>query len=186
MKAVKLLAIALCGVLPLVSQAEEDAVKFELGVGLVISPDYNDALKDAYSDASVSGGGGWLGFHAGLKLNLGAGFALRPGMDLWLNAVQDPYGDTYANTVLIPNISARYDFTQLPSVFIEAGVNYGVPNTGDDQLEFESAGIGFSGGVGFTFNNDIDVTLSYWHVPSDSPIGEVNLGGVRIGANFRM
>lgn len=185
MKLTRILIAAVCSAIPFMTMAAEESSKFELGVGVVVSPDYNDSLEEAYPDRDVSGGWGWLDLHAGLKLNLAESLAVRPGVDLWFNMVDDS-SDVFVNTVLLPGVSLRYDFTSVPTLFAEAGLNYGLPNSGGDRLEFDSGGLGYSIGLGYTFESDVDLTLSYLDVPADTVVGEKNLGGFMFGVNIRL
>lgn len=162
----------------------DNPVGFDVGIGYVLSPGYNDTVNDAYADEDVSGGYGWLDFHAGLPIKVADQFSIRPGLDLLLNGVSSPDDDegTYINTIIIPAVKGRFNFTTDASFFVEGGLNYGIPNSGGDRMEFSSGGVGFSLGAGYEFDFDLSLSLSYLYVPVETEVfGEFDLGKENFG-----
>ena len=56
------------------AKANEDLLNLDIGVHVVYSQDYNDAVKDAYPDYDISGGYGWVGPVIGLEFKLSEQF----------------------------------------------------------------------------------------------------------------
>ena len=170
---------ALLAALPAVATAQEDATDIILGIGLVISPGYNDVFDDAYSDSSTSGGYGWLDLQFGVRIDTADRLSISPSVDLLVNFVSG--SDSYANTIVLPSVSAQYAFEEGSSFFLRGEVNYGIPNMGGDRVDAESGGVGFGGALGYAFDIGIDVELGYVHVPVEiNNVLDEDFGGVRI------
>ena len=179
----------------------EDRSDFSLGVGFVFSSDYNDLLDDVYDD--VTGGFGWLAFEFGFRQTINEHLIISPSADILLNYayVDRNFGDddTYFNSIILPSISARYKFSpELASFYVEGEVNFNIPNTGSDDFDFDSGGIGFGGALGYTFANKMEIEVAYKKIPVDVEIQtttmtttvidrdrEENLGGIHFGFRKR-
>lgn len=120
----------------------DSKLKPELGMSLVISPDYNDTLKESYPNTSVSGIGGFLGLHLGLRYRPAEHIILTPRIGLIFNYVTSVGGaDSFVNTIVQPSMSAKLLFAKGPSFYIEGVVCHNTVDTGSDAFEVE-------GGVG--------------------------------------
>ena len=176
--------VALLLTVPLVTGAEEDKIDITVGGGLVISPGYNDVLKDAYSHSSVSGGWGWLDMQLGVRFNATPNLSFCPSLDLLLNFVSG--SDTYANTIILPSIAVRYMFQKAPSIYLTGEVNYGLPNTGGDRIDADAGGVGFGGAIGYALDTSMNFELGYVNIPVEIGTRDEDFGGVRlkVGASF--
>ena len=169
----------------------EDTTDIDLMFGINICPDYNDLLDDAYPDAEISGGYGWLDLGIGLRWKAGDSLSVTPALGLLVNFV---VGDeSFMNSIILPRIIGRYQFGATPSFYVGAEANYNIPNSGSDRFDFESGGIGFGGVMGYRFEGDWNLEAGYLHIPVDvTPEGmsgtvrEENMGGVlvRFGKTF--
>ncbi len=176
-----LLGVILVG-LPVAANAQEkeDKVDVVFGFAFVISPDYHDVLKDAYYD--VAGGYGWLDFQLGARFYINKKLSLTPSIDLLINAVTGD--DSFINTIILPSLSVRYSFTELPSIYISGEVNYGIPNTGGDIIDADSDGLGFGAAVGYSLKN-VEFEVGYLTIPvTINNFRDENFGGFRIKMGF--
>jgi hypothetical protein len=146
--------------------------RFQLGGGLVISPDYRNALDDAYPDADITGGYGFVGFSAGLAFKLNEQFSITPKVDFMFNYVLglgDDEGDddSFLNTIVLPGVVARFQFAQAPALYIGGEVNYNIPNSGSDRMDMSSGGVGYGALLGFAFSEGFAVEAGYVNIPVD-------------------
>lgn len=133
--------VMIAGLVTSLALASSRGDGFELRGTLLFSSGYNDTLEMVYDD--VSGGYGWVGAGLGYRVPIAEGFSILPGADFLVNFVTGGVDDGM-NTIILPSVSARYQFGAESGFFIQAGVNYGIVNMGTDELEdIESDGIGF-------------------------------------------
>ena len=176
--------LAIAAIMPLSATAKSDVVDFVGGIGLVASPGYNDALKDAYPDHDISGGLGWMDFELGVRFNITDKFSVMPNADFMFNYVSVEDDDSFVNTVVFPGLKARYAFTGKQSFFVDGGVNYGIVNTGG-QMDTDSSGFGFEATLGYQFNFGLGLQLGYLHIPVDMENGDsYNFGGGLFRATY--
>lgn len=166
----------------------EDMFKPELGFSLVVSPGYNSALKDAYPDADVWGGYGWLGLHAGLRLPVTEQFELIPRIGVLMNYVlDDPYGDSYANTIVQPALAGRLLLNEGSSFYIEGELSYNSANTGSDRFDVDG-GIGYAALVGYQWDSGLDLSVGYsvlsTEVTNYAGTSDENFGGVEVRFSY--
>ena len=143
------------------ANAREDGQGWSAGFGFVISPDYNSTLKDNYDD--VSGGYGWLHLNLGYSFVLMPRLQITPNAGLLMNFVSGD--DSFVNTIILPALAFRYAFTEYPSVYIGAEVNYGNPNIGGNRIDADSDGVGFGGYLGYANDARLGLELGYLHIP---------------------
>ncbi|NTV45154.1 MAG: hypothetical protein HGB11_01195 [Chlorobiales bacterium] len=174
-------------------KADEKFIAFDLTADAIISPGYNDAFTKKY--AGSSGGIGWLGVGAGVKLLFSEEFNLTTGADFLISYVKfgtssSEVSNLYLNYIILPKMVGRYLFTELPSIFVQAELNYNVPITGIESITFESGGVGAGGMLGYEFKGNWGVEAGYLYIPVDmvSQAGKdsVNMGGfvLRVGRSF--
>jgi hypothetical protein len=141
---------------------------------------------------SVSGGLGWLDVGIGMQCRLSDNFSLTPALGLMANFV---IGDeSFANTIILPKLVARFQFDSIPTAYIAGELNYNIPNSGSDRFDLESGGIGYAGTIGYIFEGGWRLEAGYSYIQVDAePSGgrgmggrEDNLGGIvlRFGTNF--
>jgi hypothetical protein len=162
----------------------EGRLKPELGMSLVISPDYNDTLKESYPNSSVSGGYGWLGLHLGLRYQVTEQFLLVPRIGLLFNYVASVGGgDSFANTIVQPAIAGRLLFTKGSSFYIEGEVSHNTVNTGSDNFDVDG-GVGYAGLLGYQWENGFDIGAGYSVISTDvsnrTGVEDKNFGGVEL------
>lgn len=146
--------------------------RFQLGGGLVISPDYRNALEDAYPDADITGGYGFLDLSAGLAFKLNEQFSITPKVDFMFNYViglGNDGGDdeSFLNTIILPGVVARFQFAQAPALYIGGEINYNIPNSGSDNMDMSSGGVGYGALLGFAFSEGFAVEAGYVYIPVD-------------------
>jgi hypothetical protein len=162
----------------------DSTLKPELGTSLVISPDYNDTLKEAYPHASVSGIGGWLGLHLGLRFRPVEQIIITPRIGFIFNYVTSlGTADSFVNTIIQPSLSAKLLFTTGSSFYVEGIASHNTVNTGSDAFDVEG-GVGYAAFLGYQWDGGFDVGLGYSIIPTDVTIGnhveDKNFGGVEI------
>ena len=162
--------------------AANDPIDFVFGVGLVISPGYNDVLTRSYKNYSTSGGYGWLDLQAGVRLKANPYLSITPGVDWMVNFVA---GDvSFMNSIVLPTLSGRLTFMEGASLYIEGEINYGYPSTGSDRFTVESGGVGFGGSVGFAFDAKSSIDLGYRYLPVKVGRATEDFGGVVLRVQF--
>jgi len=162
----------------------ESALRPELGMSLIISPDYHDTLEESYPNSSVSGGYGWLGLHLGLRYQATEQFLLMPRIGLLFNYVSSVGGgDSFANTVVQPALAGRLLFSEGASFYVEGEVSHNTVNTGSDAFDVDG-GIGYAGIVGYQWENKFDIGLGYSVISTDvsnrNGLEDKNFGGVEL------
>ncbi len=178
LKSVLCITVVLVNAVVVATAQDDSGTEWVGGVGLLIGPGCNDAIEDAYPNHVVSGGYGWLDLELGLRLNATDQFSVTPNIDFLVNFV---FGDeSFVNMVILPALSARYALGAAPSVYLQGEVNYGIPNTGGDQIETDPGGIGFGATAGYTMKSGVDIELGYLHLPVESNGEDKNFGGALI------
>lgn len=156
----------------------------ELGTSLVISPGYNDALKESYPNRSVSGLGGWIGLHLGLRYRPYEQVILTPRIGLIINYVTSVGGDdSFINSIVQPSLSAKYLFVKGASFYVEGDVSHNTVNTGSDAFDVEG-GVGYAAFLGYQWDSGFDVGLGYSVIPTEVTNSrgteDKNFGGIEL------
>jgi hypothetical protein len=175
-------------------QRPANEIGFAAGAGLIISPDYNDFLDEAYADYDLAGGFGWGQIYVGAVYRLQDNLVVSPTVALMANIVSATGGsmdEDYINYIILPAVAARFAFEDAPSLYVGGELNYNIPNTTSDEIEFSSGGLGYGALIGFTFGGGFCIEAGYLNIPmegkSDDVIADENLGGgyvVRGGIAF--
>ena len=188
---------------PLSAQIMEEQPKkinIVLGGGMIISPDYHDYLESRFSGSgvTVAGGYGWIGVDAGLQYNVSPNLSIIPEVAFWFNFVDVGSSDLLTNTMIVPGVSARYQFSETPSLFFRGELNLNIPSL-DDVFVIEdeyivgtttpSGGIGFGGALGYNFGL-MAMELGYTYLPvdvfGDLSLEATNMGGLLFRASLSL
>jgi hypothetical protein len=184
------IAILFCAVLFLCMYSQEcmaDKTDLSVGVGVIISPKYNDVLNDAYPDDQMYGA--WLDLNLSFRRELIKGLALGPKVDLLADFV---FGD-YVNLIALPGLSVRYTFQAVPSVYLQGEIDYAFLHSGTGRFDFESGTVVYGGTVGYVFREGWYIEAGYLEIPVDVKLDKtsevrknLNLGGflLRLGISF--
>lgn len=183
------LAILAALILPASIFAQEKPVKVVMGGGFIISPDYYDAIRDAYPSPryTVAGGYGWLDFQLGVRFRLINRLSITPAADFLFNFMT---GDVSAfNTILLPSASLRYAFVEGSSFYLRGEVNYGMSNIQalkKQRWPSDVEGFGFGAAIGYCIDGITDIELGYLYVPIEIGRETKNFGGIslKISAAF--
>lgn len=166
-----LITVAMLASLTAFAQSGDDAVDLVVGGGLVLSPEYQDFIDDAY-DAfgySDSGGMGWLDLYAGVEMRPAHQVGILLGCDMWINGVDASGGglldETYANVIMIPSAYVQLYITENRMFYINGGVNLPLPESGSDYYDFENDGLGVGLNIGIELADVIRLEGGYVHVP---------------------
>ncbi len=162
----------------------ERVLKPELGISLVISPDYHDTIEESYPNSSVSGGYGWLGLQLGLRYQAAEQFLLMPRIGLLFNYVSlVGGGDSFANTIVQPALAGRLLFTKGSSFYVEGELSHNSVSTGSDNFDVDG-GVGYAGLLGYQWEKGFDIGLGYSVIATDvtnrNGVDEKNFGGVQL------
>jgi hypothetical protein len=156
---------------------------FELGMGLVFSPDYHDAVQEALGGRYiVRGPAGWVDLDAGLAISVVPRAHFVPRVRVLYGSVEiQGYpgmpGSQKSNIILIPGAAGRYQLTTGTNYwYASAELGLVSPHSGLSQLELASGGIALGISTGFVFG-DYEIEVGYLRVPVDVGIsGDVWLG----------
>lgn len=179
---------------------KRDKFDFIIGGGLVSSPEYGDYIDDVYNAAgyiNLDDVSGWLDLYMGIEYRPIPQFGIIVGGDIWLNGGVDVSGglldETYANALFIPSIYGQLYLTKSRWLYVNAGVNFPIPETGSDNFEFKSDGAGFGINVGVEIAEILRIEGGYAFVPvkveatASNPVPglagfneEYNFGGAQI------
>lgn len=168
--------------------AEDDNLDFDVEAGIVISSEYGDLLDDAYPGADITGGNGWLVLGAGVQWHVDKQFSVTPGVSWMFNGVEDNLGNSYTNSIILPKVTARYQFSPTLPLYVAANINTNIPSTGSKAYDLNSGGIGYGAGVGFAFSKYAKLELGIENIPVEAKFTsgkttDYNLGGVYIKYN---
>ncbi len=180
--------------------SKQDKVGFLIGGGIVVSPGYNDYVKESYRAGGYDdeSGLGWLDLYAGIEFKLKSNFSIMAGSDLWVNKVEIEGGsldESYLNTIIIPSIYGKFYFDEAKTFYVTGGLLIPFPSSNSDNFEFENDGIGLGGGIGLSTAEDgtgINFEFGYIYVPveakateSNPSVGggeDYNFGGIQLRA----
>jgi hypothetical protein len=123
---------------------EEATFRLGIGIGIMASPGGNSYMKDHGGDAQelffdlvVSG-----------KIRVSDNWAVIPAIEL-----SSPPDLMNAEIGLsVPSLNVRYSFTQEPSFYVQAGLNYSLPGGGGSVAEFKG-GLGGNVLIGYAFKS---------------------------------
>ncbi len=166
------------------ANAARSPMDVNIGLDMIISPDYTDTIEDAYPEHEMSGGLGWLGMVLGVKFNVSKQLWLFANAELMFNYVTGD--ENFMNSIFLPSIKALYKFKPGESFYISAEVNKNYPETGSDRLEFDSGGIGYGAFLGYNVSHRTSFELGMLHIPVDvtyKPYGgteEKDFGGLTL------
>lgn len=166
------------------SMFADNTLKPELGMSLVISPDYTDTLKESYPNTDISGGYGWIGLHLGLRYRPTEQVVITPRIGLLFNYVMSVGGgDSFANTIVQPALSGKLLFTKGSSFYVEGEVSHNTVNTGSDAFDVEG-GVGYAAFLGYQWESGFDIGMGYsvisTEVTNRNGVEDKNFGGVGI------
>ena len=151
---------------------KRDKFDFIIGGGLVSAPEYGDFIEDVYESpalgyTSLDDVSGWLDLYLGFEYRPVSRIGIIVGGDLWVNAGVDATGgvidEAYANAIFIPSIYGQLYVTSW--LYVNAGVNFPMPETGSKYIEIESDGIGFGANIGIEIAKILRIEGGYVHVP---------------------
>ena len=185
------------------SQAEEQNYFMEIGLGVIIMPEYNTLLNDIYPDQRT---GFTIDYKLSLQRKIIKGLTIGPKVDIGLLTTDyAPRGATFSedlNYVILPGVSGRYTFKSLPSLYLQAEIDYGWSQSGTGRYDFESWTVAYGAFVGYSFllyeplpdhGANAYVEIGYLEFPVDVTLNDnsevrknVNLGGylLRVGVTF--
>lgn len=182
--------VLLCVCSAAFGQGDKRENHFELGLGIVVSSDYNDALKAAFSSYDVSGGSGWIRMETGYAINLSNNVQLTPKANFLVSLIEikafsNLPSSKKANYVFLPGISARYYFDKKAQLFYaDLDVALVSPHSDLSQIKFQPGGVAIGGALGLGFGN-FQFEAGYLNVPVKMFSGgfqfeEANFGGASI------
>jgi len=185
------------------SQADEQNYFMDIGLGVMIMPEYNKLLNDIYA-AKMNGFA--IDYKLSLQRQIIQGLTIGPKIDLALLATEyNPPGRAFRqdfNYVILPGVSGRYTFKSLPSVYLQAEIDCGLSQSGTGRYDFESWTVAYGAFVGYSFLVDEPlpdhganayVEVGYLEFPVDVTLNDnsevrknINLGGylLRVGVIF--
>lgn len=160
---------------------------FQIGGGLVLSPDYSDRIDELYPNYETTGGFGWI------KLDLDILYGVTDQVDLntrlsfaanFVHVDEGPQEESYFNTIFLPGIGIRY---HLNSAYVYALANFPLPSTGSDFIEFENDGAGFEIGIGSSIGKKSYIEAAYLDAPFKMNDEKGNFGGgVALSIGFKI
>jgi hypothetical protein len=178
MKLARLALVASVAILSLAVTPSHANPSLACDFGLTFSPGYRSMMDDVYSDYEQTGGLGFLGVTAGLAFDLAPQtyLSLGAGWDLNFVVIEGMGDESYMNNVIFPFVALTYAFQEGASPYLKAELNYDVPKTGSDRVEWKSGGIGFGLFGGFEFSHGWAVQAGYRSLPVDvGPKGFVDV-----------
>jgi hypothetical protein len=171
----KLLKIITVATLSLtLSHAEEkkDSFDITIGAGIVSSSGYEDYINDAYFNAGSyidKDVYGWLDLYAGLEYRPFSQFGIIGGCDVWLNGLESLGGvieeSSFVNMIIIPSLYGQLYLTKSRLFYINAGVNFPIPDAGSSYFEFDSAEIGYGVNIGVELFELLRIEGGYTYIP---------------------
>jgi hypothetical protein len=145
---------------------------FEVGLGLVISSDYKDAMLAAYSgDYDISGAFGWLDLEVGYATKLSKRIYFIPRLRFLISRIEikgfsNLPSSQKANFVFLPQGSMRYNLGGKNNAFYaDAHLGLVMPHSDLNRIEFDSDGIAIGAEVGTVFNNKFELGVGLVRVP---------------------
>ena len=174
-----LLFILLLPIASVYGQAPARRTHIELGLGLLLSPEYEDVIVDTYSDAEASGYLGWIELELGLAFYLTPNVQLIPQGNLLFSSITfentlNLPSSRFANVVILPGIEARYALSKKsPSLYASLAAHLVSAHSDLSRLTFASGGIALGGALGLALAN-YQIEVNFRRVPvevfSGSPI----------------
>lgn len=185
------------------SRAGEQNYFMEIGLGVIIMPEYNNLLNDVYADQRT---GFAIDYKLSLQRKIIKGLTIGPKIDLALLTTDyAPRGNTFSgdlNYAMLPGVSGRYTFKSLPSLYLQAEIDCGWSRSGTGRYDFESWTMAYGAFAGYSFlieeplpdhGANAYVEIGYLEFPVDVTLNDnsevrknVNLGGylLRMGVIF--
>ena len=164
--AVAMLAVSICH-----AEEKEDRFDFTIGGGFVVSSGYQDYIDDVYTANGYedSTAYGWVDLYAGIEYRPFSQFGILAGCDLWVNGLEATGGtldeSIYINTIIIPSLYGQLYLTKSRLFYVNAGINFPIPNTESDFFDFESSSIGWGANVGVELFDFLRIEGGYSSVP---------------------
>lgn len=146
----------------------------ELGVGIVGSPGFGDALDRRFPPDryDVSGGGVLFAVEAGFGFEVGSKVTVTPrcrmlAKSVTISSSSGLPGSQYAAFILLPGVSVRYALSPGRSPFYVCGDIALVSGQADEELlTFEGRGVSIGAGVGVSLGGGkVDLELGHWSAP---------------------
>lgn len=165
---------------------------FEVGLGLVVSSEYKDAMNAVFSnDYEISGGFGWLDLEAGYATKLSKRIYFIPRLRFLISRIEikgfsNLPSSQYVNFILLPQGTMRYNLGgKNDSFYADAHLSLVLPHSDLNRIEFESDGIALGAEVGAVFDNEYELGLGFVRVPVAILSGSfkssaANFGGVSL------
>ncbi|MDZ4199824.1 MAG: hypothetical protein U1E27_11145 [Kiritimatiellia bacterium] len=142
------------------------SVRPEIGIRLVISPDYFDTLDEVYQEYDIIGGFGWFGLHGGVRIQPTERVFISPRIGILVNGVNFDGGEesSYINTLISPAISGRFVFGKTSGFYVEGEASYNIFNIGSDRYDASNT-LGLAGLIGYQ-GRRFDVGAGYSYIPT--------------------
>lgn len=145
---------------------------FEVGLGLVLSSDYKDAMTAAFSnDYDISGAFGWLDLEVGYAAKLSKRIYFVPRLRFLFSRIEikgfsSLPSSQYANFVFLPQGAIRYNLGgKNTTLFADAHLSLVLPHSDLNRIEFNSDGIAIGAEVGAVFNDEYELGVGFMRVP---------------------
>lgn len=170
-------------------EAQEARNSIEVGVGVIGSPGFGDALEQRFppEQYDVSGSGALFDVECGFGFEAGSRVRVTPrcrllAKSVTISAYQGLPGSEYAALILLPGVSVRYALTQGRSPFYVAADLALVSGHADEEiLTFEGRGVSVGACVGVSLGGrKVDFEFGYWSVPvseSEPEQSDADYGG---------
>lgn len=145
---------------------------FDVGLGLVLSSDYKDAMTAAFSnDYDISGAFGWLDLEIGYVAMLSKRIYFVPRLRFLISRIEikgfsSLPSSQYANFVFLPQGSIRYNLGgKNTTFFADAHLSLVLPHSDLNRIEFTSDGIAIGAEVGAVFDSEYELGVGFMSVP---------------------
>jgi hypothetical protein len=185
------------GVAVAAGEAPTARKSIELGVGIVGSSGFGDALERRFPPDryEMSGTGTLFDVECGFGFETGTHVTVTPRLRLLaksvtISAYQGLPGSDYAALVFLPGVSVRYAFARDRSPFYVCGDLAFVSGHADEEvMTFEGRGVSLGAAVGVSFGRGkVDFELGYWTVPvreTEPDKRDADFGGVGVVVRTR-
>jgi hypothetical protein len=185
--------------LPLITSAQETVKKaasknktiknnyIDVGVGIVFGSAYKDALQADNTDWTITGGSGWVYVDLGYVTKVAPRMYLGPRVGMLASFIEyksifnySELNSKQATIIILPGITGKYFLMpKLSTAFVEGDLSLVTASSDLELPKLSSGGIAFGGTVGYTFNQRIELALTYRYVPVKVDDDETkNFGGV--------
>lgn len=170
------------------AQSNKNGNHVELGLGVVISPDYKDAMVASYSDDyDISGAFGWIDLEVGYAANLAKRFYFIPRLRFLISRIEikafrNLPSSQYANIIFLPGGSLRYTGGKNNSFYVDAHLNAVSPHFDLARVVFESDGLSLGAELGLVLGSEYELGFGFLRVPvkilsQSFQVNSANFGG---------